>query len=204
VAASAAWAEAWVAASAVAVSVVAAASAAAAAGSPAVVRRGVGSMRWIRHVAAKAQPRKFTRAMLAAIHKAISAGEQRHRGQVCFAIEQALPLRDLVGARSVRERAHEAFAQLRVWDTVHNSGVLIYVLVAEHAIEIVADRGIAARVDQAEWQDVCNRMLARFAATDFERGAVEGVQAVSDILAREFPSNGTPRDNELSDEPIIL
>jgi len=82
--------------------------------------------------------------------------------------------------------------------------VLIYVLVAEHAIEIVADRGIAARVDQAEWQDVCNRMLERFAANDFERGAVEGVRAVSDILAREFPSDGAPRDNELSDEPIIL
>jgi uncharacterized membrane protein len=161
-------------------------------------------MRWIRHVVAKAQPRKFPQSALAAIHRAISAGEQRHRGQVCFAIEQSLPLRDLIGARAVRDRAHAAFAQLRVWDTVHNSGVLIYVLVAEHAIEIVADRGIAARVDQAEWQDVCNRMLERFAVGEFERGAVEGVQAVSDILAREFPSDGTARENELSDEPIIL
>ncbi len=161
-------------------------------------------MRWIRHVMAKAQPCKFTPSTLAAIHKAIAAGEQRHRGQVCFAIEQSLPLRDLIGARTVRERAHEAFAQLRVWDTVHNSGVLIYVLMAEQVIEIIADRGIAARVDQAEWQDVCNRMLERFAAGEFERGAVEGIQAVSDILAREFPSDGTRRDNELSDEPIIL
>jgi len=161
-------------------------------------------MRWIRHLVAKAQPRKFTRSTLAAIHQAIAAGELRHRGQVCFAIEQSLPLRDLIGARAVRERAHEVFAQLRVWDTVHNSGVLIYVLVAEHAIEIVADRGIAARVDASEWQAVCDRMLERFGADDFERGALEGVQAVSDILAREFPSDGSARDNELSDEPIIL
>jgi uncharacterized membrane protein len=161
-------------------------------------------MRWIRHLLAKAQPRKFTRSTLAAIHQAIAAGEQRHRGQVCFAIEQSLPLRDLIGARTARERAHEAFTQLRVWDTRHNSGVLIYVLIAEHAVEIVADRGIAARVEPSEWQAVCDRMLERFAANEFERGAVECVQSVSDILAREFPADGSPRDNELSDEPIIL
>jgi uncharacterized membrane protein len=161
-------------------------------------------MRRIRHLLAHAQPRKFPRSVLAAIHAVIAAGEQRHRGQVCFAIEQALPLRELIGARTVRDRAHDVFAQLRVWDTVHNSGVLIYVLIAERAVEIVADRGIAARVDQAEWQIVCDRMLERFAANDFERGAVDGVQAVSNILAREFPSDGSPRDNELSDEPIIL
>ena len=148
--------------------------------------------------------RKFPRATLDAIHKAIAAGEQRHRGQVCFAIEQALPLARLWRRRTPRERAHEVFAQLRVWDTEHNSGVLIYVLVADHAIEIVADRGIAARVAQSEWQAVCERMLERFAANDFERGAIEGVHAVSDILARNFPSDGTPRANELPDEPVRL
>jgi len=161
-------------------------------------------MRWTRHLLAHLQPRKFPAASLAAIHQAIAEGERHHRGQVCFAIEQALPLRDLIGARSVRERANEAFAQLRVWDTVHNSGVLIYVLIAEHAIEIVADRGIAARVDQGEWQAICERMRTRFAAGEYESGAVDGVNAVGVILEREFPADGSARDNELSDEPIIL
>jgi uncharacterized membrane protein len=148
--------------------------------------------------------RLFPPATMKAIHDAVAAGERRHRGQVCFAIEQSLPLRALSRHIPVRERAHEVFGQLRVWDTEHNSGVLIYVLVAEHAIEIIADRGIAARVKQEEWQGICDRMLERFRAREFERGALEGVKAASDILAREFPSDGSPRANELSDEPIIL
>ena len=162
-------------------------------------------MRWLRHLFAEARLRReFPRAALDAIHRAIAAGERRHRGQVCFAIEQSLPWRALSAGHTARERAHEAFAQLRVWDTQHNSGVLIYVLIAEHAIEIVADRGIAARVAQDEWQAVCDRMRERFTAAEFERGAIEGVEAVSAILAREFPGDGSARDNELADEPIIL
>jgi uncharacterized membrane protein len=161
-------------------------------------------MRWIRHVAAKAQPRKFTRAMLAAIHKAISAGEQRHRGQVCFAIEQALPLRDLVGARSVRERAHEAFAQLRVWDTVHNSGVLIYVLVAEHAIEIVADRGLARHVDAARWQQIAATMSAAFRDGQFEAGLNQAIDAVDALLLQHYPlAPGEVNPNELPNAPYL-
>jgi uncharacterized membrane protein len=161
--------------------------------------------RWFKHLLADARLRReFPRTTLDAIHRAVAAGEKRHRGQVCFAIEQGLPLAALARRQTPRDRAHDAFAQLRVWDTHHNSGVLIYVLIAEHAIEIVADRGIAARVGQAEWQAVCERMRERFAAGEFERGALEGVNAVSDILAREFPGDGSARDNELADEPIIL
>lgn len=161
-------------------------------------------MRWIRHLAASASVRGlFPQATLDAIHRAIAAGEKRHRGEVCFAIEQALPWRDLARGRSARERAHEVFAQLRVWDTEHNSGVLIYVLVAEHAIEIVADRGIAARVDQQEWQSICDRMRERFGANDYLRGVIDGVNAVSDILARHFPDDGSTR-NELADAPVVL
>jgi uncharacterized membrane protein len=75
---------------------------------------------------------------------------------------------------------------------------------AERAIEIVADRGIAARVEQAQWQAVCDRMRERFGAGDYERGAIEGVTAVSDILARHFPADGSKRENELSDAPVML
>jgi uncharacterized membrane protein len=162
-------------------------------------------MRWIRHLVSGARVRRwFPRATLDAIHKAIAAGEPRHLGEICFAIERSMPVRDLVRGCSVRERAQEAFARLRVWDTHANNGVLIYVLLAERAIEIIADRGIAARVEQSEWEAVCARMRERFAAGDYERGAIDGVTAVSDILVRHFPADGSKRENELSDVPVVL
>jgi len=162
-------------------------------------------MRWIRHLAAGARARRwFPQATLDAIHAAISASERRHRGEICFAIENTMPWRDLARGHSARQRAHEVFAQLRVWDTQANSGVLIYVLLAERAIEIVADRGIAARVEQGEWQGLCDRMRERFAAADYEGGAIEGVNAVSDILAKHFTADGSARGNELSDAPVML
>ena len=148
--------------------------------------------------------RLFPQTTLDAIHHAIAAGEKRHEGEVCFAIEQAMPWRDLMRGRSARERAQDVFAQLRVWDTQHNSGVLVYVLEAEHAIEIVADRGIAARVDQQEWQRICDHMRERFAAREYERGAIDGVNAVSDVLARHFPDDGSASRNELADAPVVL
>ena len=148
--------------------------------------------------------RRFPPAALDAIQQAIADGERRHQGQVCFAIEGGLPLAEVLRGRSPRARAGLAFGHLRVWDTRHNSGVLIYVLLADHAIEIVADRGIAARVPQAEWQAVCERMRERFAAGDYARGASDGIAAVSAILAREFPADGSARDNELPDKPVLL
>jgi uncharacterized membrane protein len=93
---------------------------------------------------------------------------------------------------------------LRVWDTHHNSGVLIYVLLADRAIEILADRGIAAKVAEAEWKSICARMQQRFAAGEFEHGAIEGVRAVGDILSRHFPADGSAKANELPDRPVVL
>ena len=148
--------------------------------------------------------RHFPATVLDAIQNAIAAGEQRHQGQVCFAIEGALPLRERVRGRTPRVRAHEVFAHLGVWNTEHNSGVLIYVLLAERAIEIVADRGIAARVPQDEWQTLCERMRDRFASGEYERGAIEGVRAVGEILARHFPGDGSATPNELPDRPVLL
>jgi uncharacterized membrane protein len=148
--------------------------------------------------------RHFPSRVLDAIQKATAAGELRHKEQVCFAVEGALPLRELWRGRTPRQRAHEVFAHLRVWDTAHNSGVLIYVLLADRAIEIVADRGIAAKVAESEWESICTQIQQRFAAGEFERGAVEGVTAVSDILAKHFPVDGTPSANELPDRPVLL
>lgn len=163
------------------------------------------ALRILRHAFAEGSARRqFPPRVLDAIQKAIADGERRHSGQVMFAAEGALPARELLRGRSTRQRAHEVFSHLHVWDTRHNSGVLIYVLLADRAIEILADRGIAAKVSASEWQAVCDLMRKRFAAGEFERGAVEGVVAVNGILAKHFPADGKPRANELPDRPVML
>ena len=161
--------------------------------------------RALKHLVSEgAARRRFPDSALDAIQKAIAAGEMRHQDQVCFAIESALPLGAVLRGQTPRERAQEAFAHLRVWDTQNNSGVLIYVLVADRAIEILADRGIATRVPESDWAAICERMRQRFLANDFVQGAIDGVTAVSDILAQHFPANGTRVANELPDRPVRL
>jgi len=161
--------------------------------------------RIFRHLIAEGGARRhFPNSVLDAIQQAVALGEKHHRSQVCFVVESSLPLGALWRGRTPRERAHDAFARLRVWNTEHNSGVLLFVLLADRAIEIVADRGVAARVAQGEWQAICDRMRERFAAGAYEAGAVEGVSAVSAILAREFPDDGSARANEISDRPVML
>jgi len=155
-------------------------------------------------VSGSAARRLFPASALDRIQETIADGELRHNGQVCFAIEGALPLSQLVRGRGARERAHEAFSHLRVWDTQHNSGVLIYLLVADHAIEIVADRGIAARVPESEWAEICAAMRERFAAGDFVGGAIDAIEKVTVLLAAHFPSDGSAKTNELPDRPVLL
>lgn len=148
--------------------------------------------------------RRFSARALDAIQQAIAQGEARHQDQVCFAIEGALPLARVLRGLTARTRAHEVFSHLRVWDTRNNSGVLIYVLIADRAIEIVADRGIAARVAESEWAAICAAMRARFLAGEFVQGAIDGVRRVSDLLAQHFPADGATKPNELPDRPVIL
>ncbi|WP_067650075.1 TPM domain-containing protein [Dokdonella koreensis] len=162
-------------------------------------------MRWLRHLfAGDPAARHFPPATLDAIQHAVAAGERRHRGEVCFAVEGALPWRLALARRSVRERAADVFAHLRVWDTRENTGVLIYVLLAEHAIEIVADRGIAARIDDAYWQGVCERLRQRFTAGQFQAGAVAAVEEANTVLALHFPADRRDNPDELPDRPVIL
>lgn len=145
--------------------------------------------------------RPFPGAALRRIEQAIRASERRHRGELRFAIEGPLPFTHL--KLSTRQRARQVFAQLDVWDTDENSGVLIYVQLVDHAIEIVADRGIAARVGQGEWDAVCRAMESRFRHGQYLEGALEAIDAVTRILERHFP----PRDanpNELPDKPVML
>ncbi len=137
------------------------------------------------------------------IQRAIAEGEARHAGQVCFAIEAALPLPRLWHRLRPRERALEVFGLLRVWDTEANDGVLLYVLLADHAVEIVADRGINARVGDAAWQAICRKIEAAFGAGRFADGVELGIAEISALLAQHSPRTG-PGRNELPDAPVVL
>lgn len=147
--------------------------------------------------------RAFPQATLDAIEAAIRASEATHSGEIRFAIENSLPGILVWRGISGRARAIEMFSNLRVWDTEHNSGVLVYLLLADHDIEIVADRGIAARVDAAAWEAVARTMEAAFRQGGFERGALEGIRRISELLAQNFPPSGDNPD-ELANRPVIV
>jgi uncharacterized membrane protein len=147
--------------------------------------------------------RQFPPATLAAIEAAIRASETRHSGEIRFAIETCLDARQLWSGTSARERAEWAFAHLRVWDTAANNGVLIYLLLADRDIEIVADRGIAALVDPTEWQQVCAQMEREFGGGRFEAGALAGIATVTTLLSRHFPPQPGDR-NELPNQAVLL
>lgn len=147
--------------------------------------------------------RVITPAIEAHIEEAIRASEKQHRGEIRFAAEAVMPLRTLAGARTIHDRAVEVFSNLRVWDTAENTGVLIYVQLIEREFEIVADRGINARVQQGEWEAICRRMEDAFRAGRFEEGVLAGVREVSALLARHFPA-GAVNPNELPDKPVLM
>ena len=147
--------------------------------------------------------RVFPPAALDRIQRAIAQGELRHVGQVCFAVEAALPLSLVLQRETPQARALETFSRLRVWDTEHNSGVLVYVLLADKDVEIVADRGIHRKVGEVAWRDICQTMESAFGEGRFEDGAVAGIEAVSALLARHFPRSEAG-GNELSDRPVLI
>jgi uncharacterized membrane protein len=161
--------------------------------------------RFARHLATDhfAVRRAFPREALARIEAAIGAGERRHAGQVRFAVEAALPLSLVLRRETPRERAIDTFGRLRIWDTEGNCGVLVYVLLADRRVEIVADRGIHRLVGDAEWQSICRTMESAFGGGRFADGAVAGIDAVSALLAQHFPRTGESV-NELPDQPIVL
>jgi uncharacterized membrane protein len=147
--------------------------------------------------------RRFDAATLAAIGQAVGRCEAQHAGQIRFAVEAALPLSALWRNQTPRERAVEVFSELRVWDTEHNNGVLIYLLLADHDVEIVAERGVAGgAVSQQEWDACCRVMEQHFRAGAFRAGAVAGIEAVAAVLARH--PQGPRGTNELPDAPAVL
>jgi uncharacterized membrane protein len=146
---------------------------------------------------------RYPAAVLAQIQQRISAFERTHSGELRFAVEHALEPGDLLQGLTPRERALEVFSLLRVWDTEHNNGVLIYVLHAEHAVEIVTDRGLARCVPQADWDALCRRVESDFRAGHHAAGALAAVEGAAQLLVQHFPSVGAGR-NELPDQPLLL
>jgi uncharacterized membrane protein len=137
------------------------------------------------------------------IEQAIAAGERNHRGQLCLAIEAALPLQRVWQRQTPRERALEVFGLARVWDTEENCGVLVYLLFADRDVEIVADRGIDRAVDPDTWQSICATMERSFRDGRFADGLVAGVGEINALLQRHFPRTD-PGPNELPDRVRFL
>ncbi|UOO81318.1 TPM domain-containing protein [Uruburuella testudinis] len=147
--------------------------------------------------------RYFPTAGLQRISRDIGLSEQKHTGQIRFVIESRYSTEAVLKRLDTRTRAWQWFGELGVWDTEHNSGVLVYVSFADHAVEIVADRGIAAKVDSEEWQHACETILSGFKRDEFVPGLANGLQEVNDILVRHFPRSTPAADNELSDEVVF-
>ncbi len=147
--------------------------------------------------------RAFPRSTLNAIEKAIHASETTHVGEIRFVVEGALDGWPLFRGQSARERAIDLFSQLRVWDTADNSGLLIYLLLADRAVEVVADRGLHSKVGAREWENICRQMETAFKHGNYEGGMVGGIQAVTQHLVAHFPADGH-NGNELPDKPVLL
>ncbi len=161
--------------------------------------------RYLCHLFAPSSRRLFPEDSLQRIAQAIAAGEKTHTGEVMFAVEAELSFAQLWRGVSAREHAQAAFAHLRTWDTAANNGVLIYLLLADKRIEIVADRGLRGKVGDDQWRAVCAQMEAKLAAGQAEAAVVGAVQAVSALLARHFPQDGSiPDEDELPNRPVFL
>jgi len=163
--------------------------------------------RWFRHLFAtrRALLRAFPQSGLLQIEAAVDESERWHGGEIRIAIESSLEPGEVWRGKTPRERALEVFAALGVWDTGANNGVLIYVLLADHDVEIVADRGFNNRVEAAEWAAVCEDIDAEFRSGRYPEGLVAGVRRVGHIIATHFPQRPGQRDeNELPNRPALL
>ncbi len=135
----------------------------------------------------------------------VVASELDHGGEIRICVEAGLPLSYLWRRLSARDRAVMLFGKLRVWDTEHNNGVLIYLLLAEHAIEIVADRGLNRHVDSAAWAALLGPMRSAFRSGQFEQGLSLAVSELDRLLRQHFAAEpGTANPDELPDAPVLL
>lgn len=148
--------------------------------------------------------RAFSHAVCQSIENAIATSELGHRAEIRFVVEGALDWPQLWRNLDARERAVSLFSDLHIWDTEHNTGILVYVLFAEKKLEIVADRGISARVDQQEWESICANMTKAFQVGQFKEGSIEGLKRITALLQRHFPQESSLAIEELSNQVVIL
>ena len=146
--------------------------------------------------------------MLQRLQQRVAASEQRHSGEIRICVEAGLPLsylwRDAPTRQITRQRALAMFGKLRAWDTAHNNGVLIYLLLAERSIELVADRGLSQVVEPQVWQAIASRMRNAFQQGHFEDGLTQALEEVSALLVQHFPLRaGEANPNELPDAPVL-
>ncbi len=161
--------------------------------------------RLLRHLFAADARTRFPAVEMDRIAVAIGEGERRHHGEVCFAVEATLPIREIVRDVTARAKAEAAFANLRVWDTAANNGVLLYMLLADQRIEIVADRGLHALVSDEQWRGVCQMLEERLRSGDHADAVIAAIHEINDLLAAHFPqSNGTDDVDELPNHPVFL
>lgn len=146
---------------------------------------------------------RFKKQQMQQITEAITASEKLHDGEIRFAVEVSLPLSYLLKNRSARERALDVFSRLRVWDTVHNNGVLIYFLLADQDFEIIVDRGLSAKLNPKVWQVIAEAMEQHCKGGDFTGAALVGILTVTQLQIQYFP-NTCKKANELGDEPVIV
>lgn len=162
-------------------------------------------MRVLKHLFAPSAKRLFPTDALQRIAALIATSEAVHTGEICFAVEPNLHPRAVLAGMTAHQRAREVFARLGVWDTRANNGVLLYLLLADHRIEIVADRGFDGLVSPEQWRGVCQLMEERLRAGESEQAVEQAVAAISDLVARHFPRVGGEVDhNELPDLPHLL
>ena len=147
---------------------------------------------------------KFPSKSMNNIQSEIKRSEKLHRGEIRFAVEASINPMLVLKKVTARQRAIQIFSLLNIWDTEENTGVLIYLLLADHDIEIIADRGINKKVPQKEWDDICHEMEIQFKQKNFEQGVISGIQKITYLLAKNFPHNGNNDYNELPDSPVIV
>lgn len=154
--------------------------------------------------------RYFTTEALRRIETATMHNEKSHLGEIRFVVEAGLHPYEIIFNKTPRKRAIELFGRLNIWDTEHNNGVLIYLLLADRDVEIVADRGIHQHVGQAQWESICQEMEAMFKQGQFETGVLAGIEKIGALLAQHFPANASITHtkksgrNEISDKPLVL
>ncbi len=148
--------------------------------------------------------RKFPPASLTKIEEAIRRSETLHHAEVRFAVESSLSFSELLQNSSCFERGVEVFSQLRIWDTEYNNGVLIFLLLADRNVEIIADRGLNKKISKDEWQQICHLMEQSFKKNEFEAGVLKGIEGIAKKLVLHYPEEDKNNANELSDKPVIL